>query len=77
MNTELNQALETATQLFAVVVTLCVLVTGFFIGRHWLKKLSGEAPASAPSSRDIYRAYRSGGTSPRDMQKIPGGWRKL
>ena len=34
-----SAALATATTLFAGVVTLAVLVTGFFKGRSWLKRV--------------------------------------
>lgn len=36
---EITTALGTATTLFGVVVTLAVLVTGFFVGRSWLRKV--------------------------------------
>jgi len=36
---EITTALGTATTLFGVVVTLAVLVTGFFKGRSWLKRV--------------------------------------
>ena len=35
----ITAALGTATDLFAVVVTLAVLVTGFFVGRSWLNRV--------------------------------------
>jgi len=31
--------LATATTLFGVVTTLAVLVTGFFVGRAWLRRV--------------------------------------
>jgi len=37
--TEITTALGTATTLFGVVVTLAVLVTGFFVGRSWLRRV--------------------------------------
>lgn len=36
---EITTALGTATTLFGVVVTLAVLVTGFFVGRSWLNRV--------------------------------------
>ena len=36
---EITTALGTATTLFGVVVTLAVLVTGFFVGRAWLNRV--------------------------------------
>ena len=36
---EITSALTTATTLFGLVVTLAVLVTGFFVGRSWLKRV--------------------------------------
>lgn len=36
---EITTALGTATTLFAVVTTLAVLVTGFFVGRRWLRRV--------------------------------------
>jgi len=36
---EITDALGDATTLFGVVVTLAVLVTGFFKGRAWLKRV--------------------------------------
>lgn len=36
---EITTALASATTLFGVVVTLAVLVTGFFKGRAWLKRV--------------------------------------
>lgn len=36
---EITTALGTATTLFGVVVTLAVLVTGFFVGRSWLRRV--------------------------------------
>jgi hypothetical protein len=36
---DITSALGDATTLFAAVVTLCVLVTGFFVGRRWLKRV--------------------------------------
>jgi hypothetical protein len=35
----ITAALATATTLFAVVSTLAILVTGFFVGRQWFKKV--------------------------------------
>jgi len=37
--TQITTALGTATTLFGVVITLAVLVTGFFVGRRWLRKV--------------------------------------
>jgi len=37
--TAITTALGTATTLFGVVTTLAVLVTGFFVGRRWLKRV--------------------------------------
>ena len=37
--TEITTALGTATTLFGVVVVLAVLVTGFFVGRKWFKRV--------------------------------------
>lgn len=36
---EITTALGTATTLFGVAITLCVLVTGFFVGRSWLRRV--------------------------------------
>jgi hypothetical protein len=36
---DITTALGTATTLFGVVVTLAVLVTGFFVGRSWLRRV--------------------------------------
>lgn len=36
---EITTALGTATTLFGVVVTLAVLVTGFFVGRSWMRRV--------------------------------------
>jgi uncharacterized membrane protein YphA (DoxX/SURF4 family) len=36
---DITTALGTATTLFAVVTTLAILVTGFFVGRGWFKKV--------------------------------------
>lgn len=36
---EITDALTDATTLFGVVVVLAVTVTGFFLGRKWLKKI--------------------------------------
>lgn len=36
---EITTALGTATTLFGVVVVLSVLVTGFFVGRKWFKRV--------------------------------------
>ena len=36
---DITTALGTATTLFGVVTTLAVLVTGFFVGRRWLRKV--------------------------------------
>lgn len=36
--TEITTALGTATTLFGVVATLAVLVTGFFVGRSWMRR---------------------------------------
>ena len=35
---DITAALGDATTLFGVVVTLAVLVTGFFVGRRWFKR---------------------------------------
>jgi uncharacterized protein YneF (UPF0154 family) len=35
----ITKALGTATTLFGVITTLAVLVTGFFVGRRWFKKV--------------------------------------
>lgn len=37
--TEITEMLADATTLFGVVVTLAVTVTGFFIGRRWIKRV--------------------------------------
>jgi len=37
--TEITAALADATTLFGVVTTLAVLVTGFFVGRAWLRRV--------------------------------------
>lgn len=36
---EITTALGTATTLFGAVMTLSVLVTGFFVGRSWLRRV--------------------------------------
>lgn len=36
---EITSALGDATTLFGVVTTLAVLVTGFFVGRSWLRRV--------------------------------------
>jgi len=36
---EITDALTDATTLFGVVSTLAVLVTGFFVGRSWLRRV--------------------------------------
>jgi len=36
---EIETALTDATTLFAAVVVLAVTVTGFFLGRRWLKRI--------------------------------------
>jgi len=37
--TAITTALGTATTLFGVVTTLAVLVTGFFVGRRWFRRV--------------------------------------
>lgn len=37
--TEITEMLTDATTLFALVSGLAVLVTGFFIGRKWIKRV--------------------------------------
>ena len=37
--TEITAMVAEATTLFGVVVVLAVTVTGFFVGRRWLKKI--------------------------------------
>jgi len=37
--TAITTALGTATTLFGVVITLAVLVTGFFVGRKWFRRV--------------------------------------
>jgi len=37
---EITTALGTATTLFAAVAVLAITVTGFFVGRAWLRKVS-------------------------------------
>jgi len=37
--TAITTALGTATTLFGVVTTLAILVTGFFVGRRWFKRV--------------------------------------
>jgi hypothetical protein len=36
---DITTALGTATTLFGVVATLAILVTGFFVGRRWFKRV--------------------------------------
>jgi len=36
---EITDALTDATTLFGVVSTLAILVTGFFVGRRWFKRV--------------------------------------
>lgn len=36
---EITTMLTDATTLFGLVATLAVLVTGFFIGRKWIKRV--------------------------------------
>jgi len=36
---EITAALTSATTLFGAVTTLAVLVTGFFVGRRWFKRV--------------------------------------
>lgn len=36
---EITSALGTATTLFGVASTLAILVTGFFVGRSWLRRV--------------------------------------
>ena len=36
---DITAALGGATTLFGVIVTLAVLVTGFFVGRKWFKRV--------------------------------------
>jgi uncharacterized protein YneF (UPF0154 family) len=36
---DITTALATATTLFGVVSTLAILVTGFFVGRRWFKRV--------------------------------------
>jgi len=35
----ITTAMEAASALFSVVVVLCVLVTGFYVGRAWLRRV--------------------------------------
>ncbi len=37
---EVTTALEAATTLFGVALTLALFVTGFVLGRRWLRKIS-------------------------------------
>lgn len=37
-----NSALDSATVLFGLVMVLCVTVTGFFVGRVWLRRAGME-----------------------------------
>jgi len=37
--TAITTALGTATTLFGVVTTLAILVTGFFVGRAWFRRV--------------------------------------
>lgn len=37
--TAIDSAITTAQTLFGTVAALCVLVTGFFLGRKWLKRV--------------------------------------
>jgi hypothetical protein len=36
---DITSALSDVTDLFALVTTLAVLVTGFFVGRRWFNKV--------------------------------------
>jgi len=36
---EITAALADATDLFALVSTLCILTTGFFVGRRWFRRV--------------------------------------
>jgi len=36
---EITDALTDATTLFGVVTVLAILVTGFFVGRRWFKRV--------------------------------------
>jgi len=36
--TEITAAVASATTLFGVIVVLAVAVTGFYLGRKWLKR---------------------------------------
>lgn len=48
----ITSALGDATTLFGVVTTLCVLVTGFFIGRRWLSRAGDGDIAAMKSDHD-------------------------
>lgn len=55
---EITLALDTATTLFGVVVTLAVFVTGFYIGRRWLR-LMGDDMKDDDEAWEDYTARRS------------------
>jgi len=70
--------LQLLTTLFGVVATLAILAAGFFLGRHWLRKVDGASGPDA-SSREMYQYWRENGQTPADMQRMRGngGWRQL
>jgi len=43
--------LEALTTLFGLIVTLAVLVTGFFLGRKWLREISHDSGWNTPEGR--------------------------
>lgn len=47
----LTQFAQDLSALFALVTTLAVLVTGFFLGRHWLSKTGGNSGWNTPEGR--------------------------
>jgi hypothetical protein len=47
----ITQNLQALTLLFAVVVTLAVLVVGFFVGRNWLRKIDATTGWNSPAGR--------------------------
>jgi hypothetical protein len=67
----INTLADTATSLFAVVASLAILVTGFWVGRRWFKKLGDGGCPSDPDDPDIFGVieYKDGTTGAGDGPK--------
>lgn len=71
---EITQFAQALGELFALVATLAVLVTGFFVGRHWLRKISrdtdsGGAPFNPTRNYSDYKSMRADGWTPQEISR--------